>query len=42
MLNKPTWSLSNNRFNPILVGQEIRTYGYRWKKTERLETIGIR
>ena len=28
MLNKPTWSLSNNRFNPILVGQEIRTYGY--------------
>ena len=29
MLNKPTWSLSNNRFNPILVGQEI----------ERLDTV---
>lgn len=29
MLNKPTWSLSNNRFNPILVWQEI----------ERMDTV---
>ena len=29
MLNKRTWSLSNNRFNPILVGQEI----------ERMDTV---